>query len=102
MRKAEKTASRVDELIRVADDVLKQAQSKGDGALAIRALGELRELHLAKAQIEMGLDAQKALRQISDEILIGEVKRRGLTLDQKVTWTVVHDAKPALPGASDD
>ena len=95
------TAGRVDELIACADVVLKQAQDKSDGALALRALGELRELHLAKAQIEMGIDAQKALRQIGDDQLIEEVRRRGLTLDQKVTWRVVHDALPELPADGD-
>ncbi len=98
MPKRKEPEGGVKELIECAERVLKEAQGKNDGALSLRALAELRELHLAKAQIEMGLDAQKALRQIADDQLIEEVRRRGLTVEQKVTWNVVHDAtKPALP-----
>jgi hypothetical protein len=95
-RVADQPAGKVNELILAVEAVLKEAREKKNGNLVLRATAELRELYLAKVQILMGVDAERALRLIDDAALIEEIKRRGLSLDQKVTWTVIHDASPEL------
>lgn len=98
-RKKVEPEERVSELISLAEAVLRDAREAKENGTALRALSELRELYLAKSQIQMGVDAQKTLRTIADADLIAEVRRRGISLDQKVKWKIVEDGSPELPAA---